>query len=141
VKDAGERSPQLYAASLAREHTADIVEILNKLTLEEQAQALIDLPGDKAVEVLDEPGLDDPAGLVELLPAERTLQLLAGMSADRVAEVFRTMTDPPRADLMRRLDPETRANLNRLLSFPEDTAGRLMTTEFVSVPSTWTVAE
>jgi magnesium transporter len=131
----------ILAACLAQEHVADIVELLNEQDLAEQARILVHLPDETAIEVLDLPGLDDPAGLIEALPAERALALLAGMSADRVAEVFRTMNDPPRADLLARLDRETRTALERLLSYPKDTAGSLMTTEFVSVPSTWTVRQ
>ncbi|WP_246683909.1 magnesium transporter [Labrys sp. KNU-23] len=126
---------------LGLEHVADIVELLNEQEIEEQARVLVHLPDERAIEVLDQPGLDDPAALIEALPAERALKLMAGMSSDRVADVFRYMNDPPRTDLLDRLDPETRASLDRLLSYPEDTAGALMTTEFVSVPSSWTVEQ
>ena len=60
-------------------------------------------------------------------------------SADRLAEVFRTLSDPPRAELLAGLDAETAAALRRVLSFPENTAGSLMTTEFVSVSADMTV--
>src|SRR3954464_15176818 len=113
----------VLVACLAQEHVADVVELLNEHDLEEQARVLVHLPDERAIEVLDQPGLDDPAGLIETLPAERALTLMAGMSADRVAEVFRYMNDPPRGDLLRRLDPETKAALDRLLSYPQDTAG------------------
>jgi magnesium transporter len=135
------RDFDVLALCLAQSHVADIVELLNAEELAEQARILVHLPDDKAVEVLDQPTLRDPAGLIEALPVERALALIAGMSADRVAEVFRTISDPPRADLLARLDPETGAAVRRLLSYPEDTAGSLMTTEFVSVPATWTVGE
>ena len=126
---------------LKQEHVADIVELLNEQEIEEQARVLVHLPDDKAVEVLDQPGLDDPAALIEALPTERALKLLGGMSADRVADVFRYMNDPPRADLLRQLDVETRSSLEKVLSYPVDSAGSLMTTEFVSVPASWTVEQ
>ena len=63
------------------------------------------------------------------------------MSADRVADVFRDLEDPGRSDLLARLDPETRTALERLLAYPEDSAGSIMTTEFVSVPANWTIAQ
>jgi magnesium transporter len=44
-------------------------------------------------------------------------------------------------ELLTRLDPEMRRTLKQLLSYPEETAGSLMTTEFVSVPSNWTVGQ
>jgi magnesium transporter len=62
------------------------------------------------------------------------------MSADRAADVIRDMPDPPRTALVRRAGAETAGELKRLLAYPEHTAGALMTTEFVGVPSNWTVA-
>jgi magnesium transporter len=135
------RDPDILGSCLAQEHVADIVEILNDQPLDEQARVLVHLPDERAIEVLDQPGLDDPAGLIAALPVKRALALLPGMSADRLAEVFRTLSDPPRAELLAGLDAETAAALRRVLSFPEDTAGSLMTTEFVSVPATWTAGE
>jgi magnesium transporter len=63
------------------------------------------------------------------------------MSADRVADLFREMEEPAHSDLLARLDPGTRASLEKLLAYPEESAGSIMTTEFVSVPSTWTIAQ
>jgi magnesium transporter len=135
------RKPDILALCLAQEHVADIVEILNEAPLDEQARVVAALPDEKAIEVLDQPGLDDAAGLIAALPEARALALLPGMSADRLAEVFRTIADPPRAALLAGLDAETAAALKRVLSFPENTAGSLMTTEFVSVPATWTAGQ
>src|SRR4051812_42639729 len=135
------RDIDILAECLAREHVADVVELLNEQELGEQARLLTELPYDKAVEILDSAELDDPAGVVEALPSERALKLIAGMSSDRVAELFRTISDPPRSELIAGLDPETAASLRSVLAFPERTAGSLMTTEFVSVPATWTVGQ
>ena len=75
------------------------------------------------------------------MPREIAVTMLSGMSADRVADIFRHLEEESRADLLSRLDSETRLNLQRLLAYPEDTAGSIMTTEFVSVPADWTVAQ
>ena len=136
-----EADRDVLALCLTQEHVADVVELLNEEELEEQARVLVHLPDEKAIEVLDQPGLDDPAGLIEHLPIERALTLIAGMSVDRAAEVFRYMNDPPRSEILKRLDGETRTNLQKVLSWPKDSAGSLMTTEFVSVPSSWTVEQ
>ena len=63
------------------------------------------------------------------------------MSADRVADVVPELPEPTRAQLVQRLDPDTARALRRLLAFPENTAGALMTTEFVSVPANWTIKQ
>ncbi|MBZ6074723.1 magnesium transporter [Microvirga puerhi] len=133
------RDPSTLAAELANEHVADIAEILNEQPTEVASEVLSHLPLDRAVEVLDQPELEESADLIASLPDDRALALLSGMSADRVAEVFRDLEEPRRSVLLDRLDDETRLSVLRLLSYPPDTAGSIMTTEFVSVPSTWSV--
>ncbi len=128
-------------AQLAEQHIADIVELLNQMPPEAAADVLVRLPLERAAEVLDQPGLDDAAGLIEALPFDTAVAVLGAMSADRRADVFRDLDLPARARFLDRLDAESRATLQQLLAYPENTAGALMTTEFVSAPSTWTVAE
>ena len=139
--DAALADPASLASRFADERAADIVEALDGLDPEAAAAVLLHLPPERAVEVLDQPGLDQAPGIVAALPRERAAALLAGMSADRVADVFRELENPARSELLGRLDPETRAAVTALLAYPEGTAGSIMTTEFVSVPATWTVAE
>lgn len=129
------------AARLAREPSADIVEAIDDLSPAEVADILLHMPAERAVGVLDEPGLDDGAEIVAAMPRERAADLLGGVSADRVADLFRQMEEPARSELLTRLDPETRESLETLLAYPEESAGSIMTTEFVSVPSTWTIAQ
>ena len=64
------------------------------------------------------------------------------MSADQQADLFRELPDADRTRFLpgsRRGD--TRARLTLLLEYPPTTAGGIMTTEFVSVPATWTVEQ
>ena len=131
----------LLATDLAGEHVADIVEFLNEQPTEDAAEILDRLPPERAVEVLDYPGLNEAPELIATLPADKAVRLLNAMSADRVADVVPELPEPARAELVARLDPDTARALKRLLAFPENTAGALMTTEFVSVPATWTVGQ
>lgn len=133
--------PAALAAALANEYAANIVEVLNEKEPEEAAQVILHLPHQRAVDVLDEAGLEMPTEIVDSLPRETAISILAGMSADRVADIFRHLPFASRNDLLPRLDAETRKSLQALLSYPENTAGSIMTTEFVSVPSNWTVAQ
>ena len=141
ASDEATLAPAALAARLADERAADIVEALNEQTPEAAAGVLQHLSPEKAVEVLDQPGLDYASEIIAELPRERAVPLLAGMSADRVADVFRDLEDPSRSDLLQRLDPETKTSLEALLAYPEDSAGSIMTTEFVSVPANWTIAQ
>ena len=133
--------PTVLAARLAEERPADIAEALNAHIPQVAAAILQNLPLETAVAVLDTPSLGDAAEIIEAIPRDRLVPMLTGMSADRVADLFRELGDPVRTDLLARLDPETRASAETLLRYPEESAGSLMTTEFVSVPATWTVAQ
>jgi magnesium transporter len=131
----------LLATDLAGEHVADIVDFLNEQPTEDAAEILDRLPPERAVEVLDYPGLNEAPELIAMLPADKAVRLLNAMSADRVADIVPELPDRARAELVPRLDPDTARALKRLLAFPENTAGALMTTEFVSVPATWTIGQ
>jgi magnesium transporter len=133
--------PMALAARLSSERAADIVEALNELTPDIAATVLLGLPHERAVEVLDQPGLDSSPEIVTRLPREIAASLLSGVSADRLADLFRQLNGPHRSELLGRLDPDTRVTIERLLAYPPDTAGSIMTTEFVSVPSTYTVQQ
>src|SRR5437868_8562272 len=142
VKDPEEPvSSAEIAARLADDLAPDIVEALNALDAEHAAAILLNLPTERAIEVLDLPGLEDVEGIVQRLPAERAVQFLAGMSSDRVADVVRQLDEPARTPILQQLDPETRESLRRLLDYPEHSAGSIMTTEFVSVPANWTIQQ
>ncbi|MEA2840637.1 MAG: magnesium transporter [Methylobacteriaceae bacterium] len=136
-----EFDPAALAARLANEHAANIVEVLNDHTPMEAAAIVLHFPPERAIEILDQSGLECPTEIIDAMPREIAVALLAGMSADRVADIFRHLEEESRADILSRLDPDTRLQLQRLLAYPEDTAGSIMTTEFVSVPANWTVAQ
>lgn len=123
----------------AGEHVADIVARLNDLSLAEAAAALEGLAFDRAVEVLDRTELTRPGLLLAALPEAGAL--LTAMSADRAAAALRDLDGPDRTALLSRLDFETAAGLKQLLTYAPDTAGALMTTEFVSVPAGYTAAQ
>jgi magnesium transporter len=129
----------VIAASLVGEHTADTVDVLNKLTPEESAEVLRLVPRETAIEILDKPELDFGAEIIEALPRDLAVALLAGMSADMAADLIQQLQDPLRGELMQGLDEASRTTITSLLSYPDNTAGAMMTTEFVSVPSNWTV--
>jgi magnesium transporter len=133
--------PAVLAAQLASRHAADIVEILNQQPLDTVSNILTYLPAERVVEIFDEPSLKASGELLLRLSTKRALNLLRAISADRAAEILRSLEGRARARLLIRLDPEIKVSLEQLLAYPPDTAGSLMTTEFVSVPATLTVAE
>lgn len=131
--------PAVLAARIARQHVADAIEVLNALPRETATGILAHLPHERVVGIFDEPQLDAAAELIDGLPTQQASAVLSEMSADRAADILRNLGEPARARLLSLLSPEAEALLRQLLSYPRDTAGSLMTPEFVSVPATWTV--
>ena len=126
---------------LAQERAPDIVEALNARKPADAAKLLQSLPAEKAIEVLDLPGLGNTCEILAELPTDAAVSLLSGVSDDRAADIFKELVEPLRTTLLNGLNPDTRAVISGLLAYPERSAGSIMTTEFVSVPSTWTIAE
>ncbi|MCP1969716.1 magnesium transporter [Bradyrhizobium elkanii] len=126
---------------LAHERAPEIVEALNAREPTDAAKLLRSLPAEKAIEVLDLPGLDNTCEILAELPKDTAVSLLSGVSDDRAADIFKELVEPLRTTLLNGLNPETRNVISGLLAYPERSAGSIMTTEFVSVPSSWTIAE
>lgn len=135
---AGEVEPAI-AEKLAKEHVADLVDRLNEEAQEDAARIIAALPFERAVEVFDQPGLDAPAELISSLPDARAASILSAMSSDRAADLFRDLEPSSRKTLLEAVDADARQAVLRILGYPENSAGAIMTTEFVSVPSDWTV--
>jgi len=128
-------------ADLGRLHVADLVALINELAPEAATALLAGLSPDRVIEIFDRPELARAGDLMLGLPEALAGHVLKGMSADRAADTLRSLDGHDRTRLLARVDFDTAMSLKLLLAYPEGTAGSLMTTEFVSVPSTFTVAE
>ncbi|ESY80782.1 magnesium transporter [Mesorhizobium sp. LNHC221B00] len=127
------------ARILANDHVADVVEALNHEPRETATELLCEVPFERLVEIFDQPELDGASELVEALPRPKASKLLTAMSVDRAADILRELDEPARSALLGALAPPLRATLLSILGYPEGSAASIMTTEFVSVPSDWTV--
>ncbi|MBX4335424.1 magnesium transporter [Bartonella raoultii] len=132
-------SPEALAKELKNHHFADSIDIINELDITERVAILSLLPLDYVIELFDKPELEEPAAILELLPVNRSVEVLDGMSADAATDVFQEMNKETRRRLYALLKPLTRAEIKKLTSYPDHTAGALMTTEFIAVPANWTV--
>jgi magnesium transporter len=131
--------PVAIAAEMATYHVADAVEALNATSPVLAASILETMPVDRATHILEQPGFDKPEGLIERLPIDLAANIVGAMSADRRADIFRRLPKPVQVRLSTLLDPSIQASLKRMLAYPPTSAGRIMTTEFVSLPATWTI--
>ncbi|MEI8715285.1 magnesium transporter [Mesorhizobium sp. ISC11] len=129
------------ARILANDHVADIVEALNREPRETATELLCEVTFERLVEIFDQPELDGASELMEALPRAKAGKLLTAMSVDRAADILRELDEPARSELLGGLAPPLRATLLSILGYPEGSAASIMTTEFVSVPSDWSVGQ
>jgi magnesium transporter len=136
---AGHAARFFASDSLGAITTAERVERLNALEIPEAAAILATLPQQKAVRILGRPELHHAAAMLTEMPVEQAARLLNATANDRVADLFQEMDEDGRAHLFSKLDRATCLAVQHLMGYPPRTAGSIMTTEFVSVPATWTV--
>jgi len=132
--------PSELAEALSGMRAADVADALRELGPEAGAKVMAALPFDLAVQVFDEPELDRHRGvMVQRMDPESAAALAEAMSADQRADLVRELPEPDRGRLLKLLDAPTRHSLEMLLEYPPESAGGIMTTEFVAIPATWTV--
>jgi len=120
---------------------ADVVDLLNHLKLQEAASVLSMLSISRAIEVCDQPTLQRRPAIFEKLDPARAAQILEGLSADERADIMGGMGEHERRRLLPKLSAEVREEVERLLRYPDHTAGGIMTTEFVRLEPGMTVAD
>ena len=118
-------------AQVADLDAADLVELLNQLTLAEAATVISMLPVARAIELCDQPTMRRRAAILEQLEPERGAEILAGLSADERTDIIQRMGLHVRHRILPKFSNEMRSELEDLLQYPEHTAGGIMTTEFV----------
>ncbi len=81
------------------------------------------------------------AGILKHMPARTIATLINQLESDDALGLIQSLDHEPRADVIRHLSSKTRLAIEEGLSFPEDSAGRLMRREVVAIPQFWTVGK
>ncbi|MFL5573705.1 MAG: magnesium transporter [Gemmatimonadaceae bacterium] len=132
--------PEELQEALGELRPADIAEALRELPPEAAAKVMAALSFELAVQVFDDPELTGHrCAIIQRMNGQKVGPLIEAMSADQQVDLFREVPIDDRPRLLRTISESTRASLENLLQYPPETAGGIMTTEFVSVPSDWTV--
>ncbi len=133
--------PSLVADRLKMLHPVEAIEALNQLEPRLAAGVIEHLPPEARTNLFNTPGLANSSEVMELVSHGCAGGLLTGVNADRRAEIFRHMDKDRQEALREHLDAATRASIDRIMAYPADSAGGIMTTEFVSIPADWTVEQ
>jgi len=122
-------------------HPADIAEIAHELTPEERAAVFEALDDEIAADTLEEMHPTSQAALLRELPDEKAADLLDDVSPDDAADLLADLPKRRVSRLLALMDSEKAAEIRELLTYPENSAGGIMTTEYAVVPPEVTAAE
>ncbi|MBM3907489.1 MAG: magnesium transporter [Gemmatimonadetes bacterium] len=132
-------APGSIAVETAELHPADLADVAEELPRAALPAFLAALPSDRAADVLEYLDDDLRAELLEQMSTEQAAPLVAEMTPDERADVLDDVDEETAEDILDAIPEETRLETERLLEYPADSAGGLMTTEVVSVLETDTV--
>jgi magnesium transporter len=126
---------------LAKLHPADIAEMLGEIKNVNKKIFLRLLDTEKAAEVLEELEPSERLTLIEDMTEAEIVKILENMSVDEIIDLFQEMPNRQVEKLLSRLPGSYYDELKTLLKMAEDTAGGLMTTDFVYLFSDITVSD
>jgi len=126
---------------LARLHPVEIARLAEALSYHQGAEIIEALDDETAAETLEEMADEDQARIIGEMEEERAADILEWMSPDEAADVLGDLPEEKAEDLLERMEGEEKADVAELLPYEDDTAGGLMTTEFVVLPKNLTVGE
>ncbi|MBP5233446.1 MAG: magnesium transporter, partial [Planctomycetes bacterium] len=126
---------------LQRYHPADIGEAVNELPHEIQARLLRLMEPEEQGDVLDNIDDEDVAEHAEAMPVDQLSEIVSAMPPDEAAYLLDGIDDEKAKDVLENLEEDEAGQIRELLSYPPDTAGRIMNNDFFHVAPQATVHE
>jgi magnesium transporter len=126
---------------LSRLHPVEIAQLAESLSPIHRTEIVESLDNETAAETLEEMSTENQARILEDMDEERAADILEEMSPDDAVDVLGEMDEEKAQELFNLMEEEEKADVAELLPYESDTAGGLMTTEFVAFPKNLTVAQ
>ncbi len=124
---------------LAELNEADIAFLMEELEEEERLKVYRILPKDLAADVFSYLEVDSQEAIINSLSDREAGNVIDNLMADDAADLLEEMPANVVERLLAKANPDTRQALNQLLRYPEDSAGSIMTVEYVSLKESLTV--
>jgi magnesium transporter len=129
------------ASKLAELHPSDIAEIISDLNRAEHKDLLNKLDIKQLADTLEEVEPDFQANLLGHFSDEKVADVLEEMSPDEATDFLAELPDERRQGLLKLMETDEADEVRELLRYDEDTAGGLMTTEYVAVTPEMTASQ
>ena len=128
-----EETPDAIAAETEELHAKDLATVAEALPHEMVAPFLSALPVDRAADVLEYLNEDLRTEVLETMSTRQAAELVTEMTPDDRADALEGLEEETTEEILSEIPAAERAETEKLLAYEPDTAGGLMTTEFVSV--------
>jgi len=126
---------------LARLHPADIADIVEELAPAEREAVFETLSEEVAAEALEEVAPKLQVSIMQSLDSERAADIVEEMRPDAAADLLADLPAETSAEILEEMAPAEREEVVELLEFEQDTAAGRMTTDYIALPATATVAD
>jgi magnesium transporter len=127
-------------AKLAQLHPSDLADILEDLAPRDRAGVLAALDDESVADAMEEMEPEAQVDVLEDLAPERAADILEEMSPDDAADLVADLDQDTRDEILSHMDAGEAEEVQELLGYPEDSAGGIMTTEFIALDATLTAA-
>jgi magnesium transporter len=127
-------------SKLPRLHPSDLAEIISDLSTNDAARVMQHLDDETAADALEHLDPEKQKKIIEEVGTERAADIIEEMDADDAADLLADLPQEHKTQLLAEMEPETASELRQLSSYEDDTAGGLMTTEYVWIYPHRTVA-
>ncbi len=122
-------------------HPADLASIIDELAPRDRAGILASLDDEAAADAIEEMEPDTQVEVMEDLSPERAADILEEMSPDDAADLVADLSEAARRQILPLMERDEADEVRQLLGYPEDSAGGIMTTEFIAIPEHLTAAQ
>ena len=125
----------------AEMQAADIAAIMDDLEDEDSLKIFRILPKSMAADVFADLEIDDQQYIISSLSDKEASNIIDNLMADDATDLLEEMPANVVKKILANARPDTRADINHLLRYPEDSAGSIMTVEYVDLKEDMTVAD
>jgi Mg2+ transporter MgtE len=126
---------------LSEFHPADIAEIVSDLNRLQSSHFLESLDVERLADTLEEVEPDFQARLLEGMADERVADVLEEMEPDEATDLLAELPKERSEGLLALMEADDAEDIRKLLAYPEDSAGGIMTTEYITVQPEVTAEE
>ncbi|WP_026662153.1 magnesium transporter [Butyrivibrio proteoclasticus] len=135
------RKYTLLRQTISEMNTTDIAAAMSEMEDEDSLKMFRILPKDMAADVFADLELDVQQYIIKSLSDREASNIIDNLMADDATDLLEEMPANVVKRILANASPETRADINHLLQYPEDSAGSIMTVEYVDLREDMTVAD